>query len=399
MAPSGDVMRPPMIEECGPKATESMDRTFLMPPAGTSTSAPAGTLNPYIIASAPSKPENVLIFTSGDVGNYLQRITGQPSPQVIGLPPVMKGSRSIAGGDIITTGWSIDYYGLSSDLVEYGNGIGWRSQENENVSDAWPRKYICCICSLKWAVTPLSNTLFCKDVTEEDRQNCRIPNPPDARRDPGFTRPQCSELHYYLDHEGTPNDPCIRGLCQTCRPVSLLPDDELSMQCCPPQVTNPNHLKEIYQCVMENCPFLTDQRRHMKAHLISSKSQGHGTFLVQLVRRIVHGKTLDAVDKEISSRLMHLFNDLDARMQRSIRQPINTVLLPEDISSPAVPQEHADWILYLGLHSPEIHRAYFFDSTTGKWYCREYDLHGIAGLRIVSLTTGRPVKPASFLWN
>ncbi|OHW95984.1 hypothetical protein CSPAE12_05371 [Colletotrichum incanum] len=382
------------------------NRTFLMPPPG----APTGIVNPCNLQSAaPSEPKQVLIFVRGDVGDSLQHVNGQPTPPANNLPPIVDGSLSVAGGDAINTGWSVDYYGHSTNRRGHGNGIGWRSQENEQVAGVWPRKYVCCICSLQWAVTPLSNTLFRNGYAlmyfvsvkhVQGRLRDTQPNPPDARRDPGFTRPQSSELHYYLDHKVTPDEPCVRGLCQTCRPVSLLPDGQPSRNCCPPQVANTNHLKEIYRCVMDNCPILTDRRANMKTHL---SSHAHNDYLTELARRIKMGETLTAIDKQITYRLMHLFDNLDARGQKLINQPRSTVPLPEDISSPAVLREHTQWMFFLGLYAPEVHRRAFFDPETNQNYFRDYNLGEFGSvpgnLRIVSGATGRPVEASQFLWR
>ncbi|OLN94079.1 hypothetical protein CCHL11_08874 [Colletotrichum chlorophyti] len=419
---------------------DANDCTFTTPVLGPS----AGMINPFdLSAAAPSEPRHVLIRVEGDAGAYLGNLTARPASQDVNLPSEMDGSRSVAGGDHIQTGWSLDYYGLSSTRLEYGNGLGWRSQENEGVTDAqgnfgWPRKYVCSMCSLRWNAMPLPAKVIRGDVSQKERIDLRIvrsvcsqagtggiltplvpvnpppgngaaykelqPNPPDARKDPGFSRPGCSEFHYYLDHEGPANAPCVRGLCQTCRPVSLLPDSQPTTHCCPPPVAEPGYLKEIYRCIMDNCPFLTDTRREMKAHLHSPRKNGHKSYLTGLASRIEHGQPLSAVDKEISSRLMLMFNDRDARGQKSISQPINTVLGPEDISSPAILREHTQWMSYLGLHTPEVHRRDFWDSRTGQWYYREYNLDNdfedaIENARVVSYATGRPVKASEFLWR
>lgn len=101
---------------------------------------------------------------------------------------------------------------------------------------------------------------------------------------------------------------------------------------------------------------------------------------------------------------MLMFNDRDARGQKSISQPINTVLGPEDVSSPAVLREHTQWMSYLGLHTPEVHRRDFFDPRTNQWYYREYNLDddfedAYENTRIISYATGRPVKALDFIWR
>ncbi|KAK1655819.1 hypothetical protein BDP81DRAFT_10556 [Colletotrichum phormii] len=389
------------------------DGTFSAKVAQQQQPAPApaaGIINPFDLSAAePSQPRHVLVRVDGDTGFYLGNAVGRPAPQEFSLPTEVDGSRSVANGDQIQTGWSIDYYGLSRSRHEYGNGIGWRCQESEAVADAqgnfgWPRKYVCSICCLRWNAMPLPAKVIRGDVSQKDRIELRIPNPADARRDPGFSRPGCSELHYYLDHEGPGNEPCVRGLCQKCRPVSFLPDSQPTTHCCPPPVAEPGYLKEIYRCIMDNCPFLTDTRREMKAHLHSPRKNGHKSYLTSLAGRIEHGQPLSAIDKEIASRLMLMFNDRDARGQKSISQPINTVLGAEDVSSPAILREHTQWMSYLGLHTPELHRRDFWDPRTGGWYYREYNMDDVfedacENVRIISHATGRPVKPSDFLWR
>ncbi|KAK2062981.1 hypothetical protein LY76DRAFT_642855 [Colletotrichum caudatum] len=399
---------------------------FSTPASGPS----AGNINPFdLSAAAPSEPRHVLVRVDGDAGAYLGSVTGRPIPSKPSLPTEMDGSRSVTSGDQIETGWSLDYYGLSRTPREHGNGIGWRCQESEAVADAqgnfgWPRKYVCSMCSLHWKAMPLPAKVIRGDVSQRDRIDLRIPNPLDARRDPAFSRPGCSELHYYLDHEGPGNEPCVRGLCQTCRPVSFVPDSQPTTHCCPPPVVEPGYLKEIYRCIMDNCPFLTDTRREMKvhtltsdhqstliltelsiqAHLHSPRKNGHKSYLTGLASRIENGQPLSAIDQEICSRLMLMFNDRDARGQKSISQPINTVLGPEDVSSPAILREHTQWMSYLGLHTPEMHRRDFFDPRTNQWYYREYNLdddfeNACENIRIISYATGRPVKASDFLWR
>ncbi|KAL0937830.1 uncharacterized protein CTRU02_207561 [Colletotrichum truncatum] len=369
-----------------------------------------GSINPFDLSAATSSgPRHVLIRVDGDAGAYLSNLAGQQTPQESSLPSTMNGSLSVTNGDLIQTGWSVDFSGLSRTPREYGNGIGWRSQEAEAVIDTqhtfgWPRKFICSLCSLRWNAMPLPAKVIRSDISQKDRIDLRIPNPTNARRDPSFSRPGCSELHYYLDHEGSGNEPCVRGLCQTCRPTSLLPDSQPMTHCCPPPLAEPGYLKEIYRCIMDNCPFLTDTRREMKAHLHSPRKNGHKAYLTGLANRIENGQALSAIDKEISSRLMLMFNDRDARGQKSISQPINTVLGSEDISSPAVLREHTQWMAYLGLHTPELHRRDFFDQRTNQWYYREYNLDddfedACENVRIVSYATGRAVRAADFLWR
>ncbi|GKT51266.1 uncharacterized protein ColSpa_11447 [Colletotrichum spaethianum] len=397
---------------------DANDSRFSTPASGQS----AGIINPFdLSAAAPSEPRHVLVRVDGDAGAYLGNVVGRPAPPELNLPTEMDGSRSVTSGDQIQTGWSVDYYGLSRTPREYGNGIGWRSQESEAVADAqsnfgWPRKYVCSMCSLHWKAMPLPAKVIRGDYVRTRSGVCRSrrhayknqPNPSDGRRDPAFSRPGCSEpysqLHYYLDHEGPGNEPCVRGLCQICRPVSFFPDSQPTTHCCPPPVVEPGYLKEIYRCIMDNCPFLTDTRREMKAHLHSPRKNGHKSYLTGLASRIEHSQTLSAIDKEISSRLMLMFNDRDARGQKSISQPINTVLGPEDVSSPAILREHTQWMSYLGLHTPELHRRDFFDSRTNQWYYREYNLDddfedACENTRIISYATGRPVKASDFLWR
>ncbi|KAK7433950.1 hypothetical protein Landi51_13724 [Colletotrichum acutatum] len=300
------------------------ERNIVTPPPGNLADFPAAIIKPSNLV-AERKPVQVLLSIRGDVGNYVQGVRSQPSPQGIGLPPVIDGSVSVADGDSIERGWSVDFYGASDNRVRYGHGVGWKDQEDEVMTEGWPRKYVCCICSLKWKATPIPDTLF----LEQDRKALRIPSPLDTQKDPGFTRPQASETH-----------------------------------------------------------------------LTSSSIQSHRTFLDHLYDQIIRRETLSAAEREISYRLMVLFNDLDARMQRSISEPASTVLLPDHISSPAVPREHIEWISYLGLRASETYRAYFFDDISGQHYFREYDMSddgAIARPRIVSHNTGRPVKTSRFL--
>ncbi|KAK2739181.1 hypothetical protein CKAH01_18694 [Colletotrichum kahawae] len=379
---------------------------FATPPSGPTV----GSINPFDLSTTSSStPRHVLIRVDGDAGSYLDGVTGQPAFQEQNLPLELNGSLSIINGDPIQTGWSVDYAGLSRTSRDYGNGIGWQSQEAEAVADphqtcSWPRKFVCSLCSLRWNAVPLPAKVIRGDVSQKDRIDLRIPNPTDAKRDPTFSRPGCSEFHYYLEHECSANEPCVRGLCQTCRPVSLLPDLQPTTHCCPPQIAEPGYLKEIYRCIMDNCAFLTDTRREMKAHLYSPRKNGHKAYLTGLANRIETGQMLSAIDKEISSRLMLMFNDRDARGQKSISQPINTVLGPEDISSPAVLREHSQWMSYLGLHTPEIHRRDFFDPRTHQWYYREYNLDddfedACENTRVISHATGRAVRTSDFLWR
>lgn len=158
-------------------------------------------------------------------------------------------------------------------------------------------------------------------------------------------------------------------------------------------LTNPHHLSIQRKG-------LTDYQ----AHLHSPRKNGHKSYLTSLAARIEHGQPLSAIDKEIASRLMLMFNDRDARGQKSISQPINTVLGPEDVSSPAILREHTQWMSYLGLHTPELHRRDFWDPRTGGWYYREYNMDddfedACENVRIISHATGRPVKPSDFLWR
>ncbi|KAI3530405.1 hypothetical protein CABS03_15138 [Colletotrichum abscissum] len=342
------------------------ERNIVTPPPGKRADFPAATIKPSTLV-AEREPVQVLLSIRGDVGNYVQGVRSQPSPQGIGLPPVIDGSVSVAGGDSIKKGWSVDFYGSSDIRVRYGHGVGWKDQEDEFMTEGWPRKYVCCVCSLKWKATPIPGTLF----LEQDRKSSRLqgiqPVPLDTQKDPGFTRPQASEP---------------------------------SSHCCPPSETDKSRPKGIYRCIMDNCRFLTDKRRDLKTHLTSSSIQSHRTFLDHLYDQIIRRETLSAAEREISYRLMVLFNDLDARMQRSISEPASTVLLPDHISSPAVPREHIGWISYLGLRASETYRAYFFDDISGQHYFREYDMSddgAIARPRIVSHNTGRPVKTSRFL--
>ncbi|TDZ75188.1 hypothetical protein CTRI78_v000201 [Colletotrichum trifolii] len=371
---------------------------------------PPSLINPFdLSAAASSEPRHVLIRVDGDVGAHLGGVHGQPAPQDYNLPSYVCGSRSVTNGDAVQTGWSVDYYGLSRTPREHGNGIGWRSQEGEAMAGAhgsfgWPRKFVCSICSLRWNAVPLPMKVFRGDVSQKDRNELRIPSPSNAQRDPTFSRPGCSELHYYLDHDGPGHEPCVRDLCLVCQPVALMLDSQPMTHCCPPPVTEPGYLKEIYRCIMDNCSFLTDTRREMKAHLHSPRKNGHKPYLTGLANRVEHGQPLGAMDKEICSRLMLMFNDRDARGQKSISQPINTVLGPEDVSSPAILREHTQWLSYLGLHTPETHRREFFDHRTSQWYYREYNLDddfedAIENARVFSCATGRAVRASDFLWR
>ncbi|KAH0430854.1 hypothetical protein CcaCcLH18_07520 [Colletotrichum camelliae] len=337
---------------------------FATPPSGPTV----GSINPFDLSTTSSStPRHVLIRVDGDAGSYLDGVTGQPAFQEQNLPLELNGSLSIINGDPIQTGWSVDYAGLSRTSRDYGNGIGWQSQEAEAVADphqtcSWPRKFVCSLCSLRWNAVPLPAKVIRGDVSQKDRIDLRIPNPTDAKRDPTFSRPGCSEI------------------------------------------AEPGYLKEIYRCIMDNCAFLTDTRREMKAHLYSPRKNGHKAYLTGLANRIEIGQILSAIDKEISSRLMLMFNDRDARGQKSISQPINTVLSPEDISSPAVLREHSQWMSYLGLHTPEIHRRDFFDPRTHQWYYREYNLDddfedACENTRVISHATGRAVRTSDFLWR
>ncbi|KAL2875119.1 hypothetical protein SGCOL_009691 [Colletotrichum sp. CLE4] len=307
---------------------DTNDGTFSASVAQQQQPAPApaaGIINPFDLSAAePSQPRHVLVRVDGDTGFYLGNAVGRPAPQEFSLPTEVDGSRSVANGDQIQTGWSIDYYGLSRSRHEYGNGIGWRCQESEAVADAqgnfgWPRNQI--------------------------------------RQMPGETP-----------------DSLGRDV-QSYTTTSIMKDPETS-----------------------------HTRREMKAHLHSPRKNGHKSYLTSLAGRIEHGQPLSAIDKEIASRLMLMFNDRDARGQKSISQPINTVLGPEDVSSPAILREHTQWMSYLGLHTPELHRRDFWDPRTGGWYYREYNMDddfedACENVRIISHATGRPVKPSDFLWR
>ncbi|KAK2003812.1 hypothetical protein LX36DRAFT_677369 [Colletotrichum falcatum] len=300
--------------DCDGRSQNADDSRFPTPPSGP----PAGIINPFdLSAAAPSEPRHVLVRVDGDAGAYLGNVTGRPATSKPSLPSEMNGSRSVTRGDQIQTGWSVDYYGLSRAPREYGNGIGWRSQEAEAVADAqgnfgWPRKYVCSVCSLHWKTMPLPAKVIRGDVSQRDRIDLRI------------------------------------------------------------------------------------------AHLHSPRKNGHKSYLAGLASRIENGQPLSAIDQEICSRLMLMFNDRDARGQKSISQPINTVLGPEDVSSPAILREHTQWMSYLGLHTPEMHRRDFFDPRTNQWYYREYNLdddfeNACENVRIISYATGRPVKASDFL--
>ncbi|KAE9581745.1 hypothetical protein CGMCC3_g1969 [Colletotrichum fructicola] len=339
---------------------ESHSQTASVTSSGFATPAlgpTVGSINPFDLSTTTSStPRHVLIRVDGDAGSYLDSVTGQPAFQEQNLPSELNGSLSVSNGDPIQTGWSVDYAGLSRTSRDYGNGIGWRLQEAEAVADphqtcSWPRKFVCSLCSLRWNAVPLPAKVIRGDVSQKDRIDLRIPNPTDAKRDPTFSRPGCSEFHYYLDHECSANEP-----------------------------------------------------REMKAHLHSPRKNGHKAYLTGLANRIETGQILSAIDKEISSRLMLMFNDRDARGQKSISQPINTVLGPEDISSPAVLREHTQWMSYLGLHTPELHRRDFFDPRTNQWYYREYNLDddfedACESTRVISHATGRAVRTSDFLWR
>ncbi|KAL0779334.1 hypothetical protein CaCOL14_003818 [Colletotrichum acutatum] len=152
-------------------------------PAAQQQSAPApaaGIINPFDLSAAePSQPRHVLVRVDGDTGFYLGNAVGRPAPQEFSLPTEVDGSQSVANGDQIQTGWSIDYYGLSRTRHEYGNGIGWRCQESEAVADAqgnfgWPRKYVCSMCCLRWNAMPLPAKVIRGDVSQKDRIELRI---------------------------------------------------------------------------------------------------------------------------------------------------------------------------------------------------------------------------------
>ncbi|KDN60324.1 hypothetical protein CSUB01_03489 [Colletotrichum sublineola] len=145
--------------------------------------------------AAPSEPRQVLIDISGDTGAYLYHVKSQAKPQDTESSLVRNGSVSVTRGDQVQLGWSTDYYGASNVRIHDGKGIGWQSQKNESKADDWPRKYVCCICSLQWNAIPVPSKFFRDDVVEPDRKRLRLSNPPDALRDPGFTRPQFSEAH------------------------------------------------------------------------------------------------------------------------------------------------------------------------------------------------------------
>ncbi|KDN72322.1 hypothetical protein CSUB01_00005 [Colletotrichum sublineola] len=355
---------------------DAEDSRFSTPASGQST----GIINPFdLSATAPSEPRHVLVRVDGDAGAYLSNVTGRPVPTELSLPTEMDGSRSVTSGDQIQTGWSVDYYGLSRTPREYGNGIGWRSQETEAVADAqgnfgWPRKYVCSMCSLHWKAMPLPAKVIRGDVSQRDRIDLRI---------------VCARPHAPAS---TAYDGTLTRTSQT-RPTpgGTQHFPGLAAQSC------------IIISIMKG-PAMSHTRREMKAHLHSPRKNGHRSYLTGLASRIEHGQPLSAIDQEICSRLMLMFNDRDARGQKSISQPINTVLGPEDVSSPAILREHTQWLSYLGLHTPEVHRRDFFDPRTNQWYYREYNLdedfeNACENVRIVSYATGRPAKASDFLWH
>ncbi|KXH49397.1 hypothetical protein CNYM01_08258, partial [Colletotrichum nymphaeae SA-01] len=388
------------------------DGTYPAPAAQTQSAPgpPAGIINPFDLSAAePSQPRHVLVRVDGDTGFYLGNAVGRPAPQEFSLPTEVDGSRSVANGDQIQTGWSIDYYGLSRSRHEYGNGIGWRCQESEAVADAqgnfgWPRKYVCSMCCLRWNAMPLPAKVIRGDVSQKDRIELRI------------TRSQIRQMH-----GGTP-DSLGRDAQRTWKravrpgPLSKVPagvflaglaadDPLLSAPGCRaglPQGDLPVHHGQLP--VPYGHPARDEGLMNYQAHLHSPRKNGHKSYLTSLAARIEHGQPLSAIDKEIASRLMLMFNDRDARGQKSISQPINTVLGPEDVSSPAILREHTQWMSYLGLHTPELHRRDFWDPRTGGWYYREYNMDddfedACENVRIVSHATGRPVKPSDFLWR
>ncbi|KAK2036203.1 hypothetical protein LZ31DRAFT_433444, partial [Colletotrichum somersetense] len=88
-------------------------------------------------SATSSEPKRVLIYLSGDVEAYLSRVESQPKPRDIDSHLVRDDSLSVTRGDQIP----INYYGVTDKKFDYGNGIGWRSQESWDVADGWPRKY------------------------------------------------------------------------------------------------------------------------------------------------------------------------------------------------------------------------------------------------------------------
>ncbi|OHX01007.1 hypothetical protein CSPAE12_00248 [Colletotrichum incanum] len=371
---------------------DANDSSFSTPASGPS----AGIINPFdLSAAAPSEPRHVLVRVDGDAGAYLGSVVGRPAPPELSLPAEMNGSRSVTSGDQIGTGWSVDYYGLSRTPREYGNGIGWRSQESEAVADAqgnfgWPRKYVCSMCSLHWKAMPLPAKVIRGDISQKDRIDLRIvcaltlrrlPYPDGTltrssrtRQMPGGTRPSPGQG------------------AQSCITTSTMKDPVMS--------------RAYGVFVRLAGPFLSSRTRNRRPTVVRRRLLNRATSRrsTGLASRIDHGQPLSAIDKEISSRLMLMFNDRDARGQKSISQPINTVLGPEDVSSPAILREHTQWMSYLGLHNPELHRRDFFDARTNQWYYREYNLDddfedACENTRIISYATGRPVKASDFLWR
>ncbi|KAH0422389.1 hypothetical protein CcaCcLH18_12848 [Colletotrichum camelliae] len=83
-----------------------------------------------------------------------------------------------------------------------------------------------------------------------------------------------------------------------------------------------------------------------------------------LAERIKKHDCLSKTDRAVSSRLMDLINDLDSRGQKSISQPVRTVLGADEIGSPAVLEEYRQSMVHLGFHAPETFRVHFFGVET-----------------------------------
>ncbi|KAF4417685.1 hypothetical protein CFRS1_v015163 [Colletotrichum fructicola] len=293
-------------------------------------------VRPAELRSTSQHPRYIGFDIGGDVGAYLATIQPRAPPSTVTASKV-DGSISVCDGDEIQTGWVDDYFGLSDGKRPYGGGFGWESQEADMMeSPRWPRKFGG---TLKGTCT----------IGLDAAASCGASL--------GFTRPLLT-MQYYLDHDHTAAEPCVRGLCQQARD-SLLPG------CCDGNVAE-SPWESAYSCVMDHCDVVTDARHKMRKHLNGNTKKGHGVYVSGLAGRIKNHDCLSSTDQAVSSRLMGLFNDLDSRGQIPMSQSVRTVLGADKISSPAVLGEHRQWMVYLGLHAPETFKAYCFGATTEK---------------------------------
>ncbi|KAM0276519.1 hypothetical protein ACHAQH_006668 [Verticillium albo-atrum] len=294
--------------------------------------------------------------------------------EVIESPIRIMDSVSIAEGDTPSHGWTTDYCGLTDDRKLYGKGIGWETQVAEAEAPiqhppAQTAIFVCQKCRLRWKGMSLENRKILREDNAEERKLHRVP-PPVKKGDPAYTRPAFREMHWYLDHDSG-KMPCVRGFCEVCVPQNphedMMFDDGNDGWCCPPGLAK-NFMKQVFRCIMDNCPFITASLPEMRQHLLSSQKWPHKALLMGLVERVQKGRFLSELDREISSRLMHIFNDRDAAGKCMVTS-VSTKLEPHKISNPADKAEHAQWLDHIDpAESKVFHESFAWDPTQSCWY-------------------------------